>query len=778
MKVLQVFNQYRFRGGEEAWVDGIPGLLGPSVEVEELRFRTDDWIEGAGPSPLKQVFLMADNPASRAELRAHVARFSPDVLLFHNVIPVGSFGLYQEARSLGIPVMQYTHNFRPFSPGGTLWTGTKVDDAALHGNPIPEILSGAWQDSSIKTAVLALHLKIALSRGLLDCVDRWIAPSRFMRDKFVEAGIPEEKVKLLRHCWDAGKDHPLASEQRHYLFLGRLVSEKGVLNLVEAWEILEAKLGATCPTLVIAGTGPEEPRLLERARRLKNVSCVGFVAGAEKQNLLNHCRALLVPSIWWEPLGLTAYEAYAAGRPVISARSGALTETVTDGVTGWSHVPGDAADLARVIMAAENAGTSGREARGRTGKKWLKEQASPGEWRNLFLGICDEAITEKEKLRQNASSPENGVERARKLTVTTYLADQNPGHDRSFGISRMSQVVLGALQKTGVVGMEAITSQTSQQPPASITARRLPWGTRNKLVRLLTDHFHPLFCTQDDFPSLFYYPKGYLPVVSGLCRPAVVTIHDTIIQYDEDHYPDWRNPREYAYWAWMLKHTLRNADLILTVSNSSREQIEKFMLRHSIPAKEIVVTLEPCLYENIQQPLRPKKSDHVIHLASREPHKQTAQLVDWWLEAEQAGMRLPVLHLVGTLPANVHQRALNSKCVLKRPFLEDSALQEAYSSAKALILPSEIEGFGLPALEAYYLGTPVCHVGGTSVAEVLGVATEKGRFNLENRDSMFAALDEVMAMTPEEIYQCGMTLRAEYSSEKVAARMIDAFRSL
>ena len=362
------------------------------------------------------------------------------------------------------------------------------------------------------------------------------------------------------------------------------------------------------------------------------------------------------------------------------------------------------------------------------------------------------------------------------LRISTYLADQNPGHDRSFGISRMSQVVISTLQSTGEVEIETIISKTSQKAPSgSIRQALLPWGTRNKLVRLLTDHLHPLFGSHWANPDLFYYPKGYLPWISNFCRPSVVTIHDTIIQYDEDHYPAWRKSREYAYWAWMLQHTLRNADLVLTVSESSKEQIRRFMARHRIPDKEIIVTYEPCLYEVFPQPVAPAKKDHVIHLASREPHKQTAKLVKWWLEAEQEGRNLPTLHLVGTLPAEVNPLLASSQTLVKRPFLEDAALKDAYMTARALILPSEIEGFGLPALEAYYLGTPVCHVAGTSVEEILGIATSKGRFSLESKESLFKALDEVMAMTPEEIHECGLSLRQKYSSKVVAESMINAF---
>ncbi len=340
----------------------------------------------------------------------------------------------------------------------------------------------------------------------------------------------------------------------------------------------------------------------------------------------------------------------------------------------------------------------------------------------------------------------------------------------------MSQVILDALQAGGRVNIETIASKTSQQGSERMgSARVLPWGTRRKWVRLLTDHFHPLFHRGAQPADVYYFPKGYLPLTDIFCRPSVVTIHDTIIQYDEDHYPRWRSRWEYGYWALMLKHTLRKADRILTVSESAKAQVLAFMARHRIPEKEITVTYEPCLYEKIPQPVEPAKENYVIHLASCEPHKRTAHLIRWWHEAEKDRTSLPMLHLIGNVPDEVAPLLASSHSIVKRPFLDDDALQSAYLEARALILPSEIEGFGLPALEAYYLGTPVCFVEGTSVDEILGVATDKGRFSLDSMDSLFRALDDVMSMTPDEVRNCGLKLRETYAAEKVAERMVEVF---
>jgi glycosyltransferase involved in cell wall biosynthesis len=325
--------------------------------------------------------------------------------------------------------------------------------------------------------------------------------------------------------------------------------------------------------------------------------------------------------------------------------------------------------------------------------------------------------------------------------------------------------------------METISSMTSQQAPEGVdVAHVLPWGTRSKWVRLLTDHLHPFFQGRGNAVDVHYFPKGYLPWCHRACRPSVVTIHDTIIQYDKDHYPKWRKPREYDYWARMLKHTLRHADHILTVSQSSRQQIEEFMQRHGIPRNDITVTYEPCVYEHLPQPESPVKENYVVHLASCEPHKRTAHLIRWWHNAEQNGRRMPTLHLIGAVPPEVEPLLSTARSIVKRPFLDDSALQAAYLHARALILPSEIEGFGLPALEAYYLGTPVCYVKGTSVEEVLAVATRKGGFSLDDMDTLSIALDEISQMPPDEVRACGLKLRETYAAEKVAERMLAVFR--
>ena len=567
------------------------------------------------------------------------------------------------------------------------------------------------------------------------------------------------------------------------LFVGSLQEGKGVLEILHTAAILRDNPAGGSYRFRIVGKWFSAD-FEEQARRLHAelglgpiVEFSGQLTGDEKWQAYASADIFFFPTHYAsEATPIVLMEALGMGLPIVS--------------TVWAGIPAMLEGCATACLLPVRSPVDYAKALGELFAKrhQLAELAEEARsfYRDRFLPSRFIARVEKSLLgldsrgraKMDHSLPALASGKQRPLTIEAYLADQNPGHDRSFGISRMTAAVLSAFAKREDIRVQIVASATSQSGPESVASRVvLPWSTRNKLFRLLTDHLHPMIVPRGGHPDICYYPKGFLPFLSSSRSPKVVTIHDTILQYYWDHYPSWRNSFEYSYWARMLKHTLRAADGVLTVSNSSKQQILDFMARHDLPAKEIVVTYEPCLYEAVPQPLEPEKEDYVVHLASREPHKRTASLVRWWVEHGEA-QGCPPLHLIGRLPPGLDAMAAGARNVTTRPFLEDRLLRETIGRAKALILPSEIEGFGLPAIEAYFLGTPVCHVAGTSVQEILGIATSKGIFSLEHLDSLGKAVKEVLAMAPGEIRECGLMLRAAYSSEKVADAMIGAFRQI
>ena len=392
-RVLSVFNRYLERGGEEDAVERIAEALGGIVDLQQCTFSSQTWKDSLVPPPLQALWMLY-NPSSLAILgkQQREARF--DFWLVHNVFPVGSAAVYREALRLEVPIIQYIHNFRPFSVSGYLWAGDHVAAGGLRLNFWEEIRCGTWQDSRGKTAWLALVLRTLHSLHWLRSVRAWIAISDFTREKFIEAGIPAEDIFTLRHFWKPRPVLPPWRDEGHYLFLGRLIAAKGIRVLFEAWQLLEEALGSRTPKLIIGGDGPLRSEVAGRATASQFIRYAGQLRGEEKEAAILGSRAMLAPSLWWEPLGLVTYEAYDAGKPMLAARSGGLTETVLDGVTGYLHEPGDARQLAAQIIELEQ-DFDRRLTMGRAGRAWLEEHADEGAWQRKFREVAEYATRKR-----------------------------------------------------------------------------------------------------------------------------------------------------------------------------------------------------------------------------------------------------------------------------------------------------------------------------------------------------------------------------------------------
>ncbi|MCW1923547.1 glycosyltransferase [Luteolibacter arcticus] len=567
-----------------------------------------------------------------------------------------------------------------------------------------------------------------------------------------------------------------ASPRFRALFMSVGTVEKGLFDLLEAVRLfLSAAPQAWALDLTIAGgiqpscRATFDERLQSLIRQFPDqltLSVKGYVSGSEKLACLASHDLFIAPSRW-ESFGLTVAEAMASGLAVVAAASDGVQGVLPDDYPFLAPVA-DPPALAWAIRQCCDSLVAGR------GTELHHELRQTFLDRYRRADFCREIAATLEPL---ASGLGELAKTAGPLRLQVYLADQNPKLGRSLGISRMTQVLLKELAIREELALKGITSRSSIQMPDGSSAVVVPWTTRGRVARVMTDHLHPVW-RPGRHPDVFYFPKGFLPRLHGMCSPSVVTIHDTIIQYYADHYPEWRTEIEYRYWASMLKHTLRHADGILTISEAARRQIREFMERHGIPAKPITVTFEPCIYESIPQPVSPVKDNYVLHLGSREPHKRTAWLIRQWAEASRTRADLPKLHVVGKLPDEVVEIAKSCPQVERLPFLDDEALQRQFEMARALIFPSEIEGFGLPAVEAYFLGTPVCFTRGTSIEEVLGDAASCGGFDLSEPASLFTALDDVLALPPGQVRDWGLSLRDKYAARVVADLMVEVFHEV
>lgn len=391
--LLHVFNRYLFRGGEELIADKIHADLATCHDMTWCQFESAEWTGENAPSKFEQAKRLFYNHDARQRFESALDASGAGAAIFHNIHPVGSPSLYHAAKKRRLPIVQFLHNFRPFSVGGTLQVKGKLTPDALYGSYWKEVRSGSWQNSVVKSALFAIMLKALHKSGWLKSVKSWIAVSDFMREKLVSTGaLPAARVHTLHHSWNAMPQPPAIEDAGYYLFIGRLAETKGVIPLLDAWDALHQRLGKNTPLLHIAGEGPLDTAVQQRLRTNPYIGQLGHIGGETKREALRRCRAVIVPSTWWEPLGLVVYEAYDYRKPVLAAKSGGLNEIVQHGITGLQHEPGDVQGIVNDVLSMEATPGTARLLIGSAGRQWLLRETSTQVWLQRFEEILAEAV--------------------------------------------------------------------------------------------------------------------------------------------------------------------------------------------------------------------------------------------------------------------------------------------------------------------------------------------------------------------------------------------------
>ncbi len=214
-----------------------------------------------------------------------------------------------------------------------------------------------WGERAHERAAGVRVRDVELRRRLLPFVYRFLAPSRFLRESYLEWGIPPEQIRHSR----AGIDlTPFEGFQRtpaekvRVAFIGTLAPHKGPHVLLDAWLALPGDVRDR-GELVIYGPKAHNPGYV-RSLEERAVRCGARMAGGLDRSAVVDALArvdlLVVPSVWYENSPLIILEALATRTPLAVTDLGGMAELVEPGVTGFRFAMGDAADLAGILRRA------------------------------------------------------------------------------------------------------------------------------------------------------------------------------------------------------------------------------------------------------------------------------------------------------------------------------------------------------------------------------------------------------------------------------------------
>jgi glycosyltransferase involved in cell wall biosynthesis len=366
---------------------GRSGLAHEGTIIEPVADRSDeyllftdrysyDWFRGG----------LTDKDYLTRRLRKFLEALRPDVVHLQHTLFLGYDVLREIRNTLPDAAIVYTlHEYAPicFRDGQMVRT---YDDGLCEASS-PRACHECFPDYSTRD----FYLRKRFIQSHFEVVDRFISPSRFLRDRYVAWGLPADRIEYEENGRVAPTRVAAPTVRRtrdRFGFFGQMTRYKGLDVLLEAMTHLAGEDGTGTPALegdaaeianvlaAVLGTPPpvgaraagqlfvhganldmQHGEYRDRIDTLMQqnagrVTMMGRYRPEDLGNLMENVDWVVVPSIWWENSPLVIQEAFAHGRPVICSDIGGMAEKVTDGHDGLHFRARDPRSLARVLRRA------------------------------------------------------------------------------------------------------------------------------------------------------------------------------------------------------------------------------------------------------------------------------------------------------------------------------------------------------------------------------------------------------------------------------------------
>jgi len=302
-------------------------------------------------------FLFSNGAAGAT--RPHTERllrtFAPDIVHLHHLDLVG-VELVAMIRHVcpNVRIIMTMHDFSAICTNDGLMT-TRAQGELCHRASADGCHACFPEIPAVRFALRATHL-----RNQLSLIDRFIAPSQFIRKRYIDWGIAAERIDVIGNTVPEELAPFVTEEQRatrqRFGFFGNLAPHKGILIALDAVR----RIAPNLPELRFRVHGTAQFQDDAFQSRLEQAAVAASPAASlhgryrreDLPELLSNIDWVVVPSTWWENAPLVILEAFRHHRPVIAANAGGMAEFVSDGSSGMLFRLGDADDLARVMTRA------------------------------------------------------------------------------------------------------------------------------------------------------------------------------------------------------------------------------------------------------------------------------------------------------------------------------------------------------------------------------------------------------------------------------------------
>jgi glycosyltransferase involved in cell wall biosynthesis len=324
-------------------------LTGVNADPNQYFFYTDtleyDWLNGT--------------PRGKAALTKYLREFllaqRPDIVHLQHTLFFGYDMLREIRNTLGdeVPIVYTLHEFLPICHRNGQLMRTTTEKPCREESP------RRCHECFPEVSPQAFFMRKRFIQSQMSVVDRFLAPSNFLRERYVDWGLPPEKVVFEEYgrLPVQAAQTPDGRVRNRLAFFGQLSYFKGVNVLLRAMKRLQEE--GVDVHLSVHGANlelqPEDFRaefqeLLEATK--STVDFEGEFNHDDLPALMADADWVVVPSVWWENSPLVIQEAAQHRRPVIASDIGGMAEKVHDGISGLHFKANDPADLATTIARA------------------------------------------------------------------------------------------------------------------------------------------------------------------------------------------------------------------------------------------------------------------------------------------------------------------------------------------------------------------------------------------------------------------------------------------
>jgi glycosyltransferase involved in cell wall biosynthesis len=637
---------------------------------------------------------------ARRRLGRMIEDFRPDVAHVRNIYHHLSPSVLWELKKHRVPVLYHLNDFKMLCPNYNMVSWGDACERCKGGQFWHVVSENCYAGGRAAGAVLAVEAYVhRWLKTYEKCVDQFLVPSEFVRQKLVEHGWDKGRIEVLPHFQRCGETTPPPpSANAPILYFGRLSAEKGVTDLLHAMRALPHI------PLNVAGDGPIRRDLEKLSARLqlKNVRFLGQVDEQARDEWIGQSRFTVLPSRAYETLGKTILESYAQGRAVVATDLGSRREFVREGETGLLYRPGDVAQLAGALSFLWERPALAMQM-GQAGYQLVLREHSPEHHYRSVLSLYEQLAA--------------GAEPTRRTIFRTSVIPTR--EDRKVRVAFIgARGVIG--KYSGIEGYyEEVGSRLAQRghdvkihcrsyftPPRArhngMNLVRLPTIRSKHLetaVHTLLASIHVLFQPCDVVhyhalgPSLF----SFLPKLTG--KKTVVTVQGL----------DWQRKKWSRFAAWVLRLGERAAILLpdqtMVVSRTLQSHYSKrygavtIYIPNGTPLRE---------HRAIRQirgwGLEP--SQYILFLGRFSPEKNCHLLIDAY---ERLNTEVQLVLAGGASASDAYARSLRQHENDKIRFFDyvsGTQFDELLTNAMLFVLPSDLEGLSLALLEA--MGAGLC----------------------------------------------------------------------